>query len=725
MKKGSVVFVFFIVLSAFSSYAQDVVQMSHKEFLEYTKQLFKDGNDCYVSTGNKAVLRGIIDTYQHAIEQRRKAGLITIQTADSLMFQVNKLEGDYHYLDSDETEDSYQKAEKYFKLCLDFANDTSHRQYQNINHDKFILYQERAQLYYKQQRYHDAFKEMKEAESMASKYLNPYSDTILDLYSQLAICQARVASNDTDFDQAIETIDLVIDRYNDTLSEPYGEALRKKAKILMLKQESRDAGMNAPAEEALEYYKEYFTLKKTDALQRFEKMNNEDREAYWMRIRPFVVDCYRLEEVAPAFLYDVTLFSKGLMLELNKEGGGKQNLGATWCDVQKQLKKDECAIEFVQYEKYGQQKMAALVLKNKGEPVFVEMASPDSVMKYKIGAYSVEERLTYVKLEGEKYKYLNRIYQDSMFFKYIWNPQLLDAIGKNNHVWFAPDGYMHRIAIEYQLPQEASRLQCHRLTSTRTLLRRDNTKAKKLRGNALIIGGINYNKPVTFVGSMQNDSVAYFNFRTDKPSFDSLKGSMPEVQSIYHDRNNANDQILTGEDASEHAFRALSSSYPIIFVSSHGLFKSAAIPIGTDLKPCLSDQSLSESIIAFSGINSNIQNAEFVPTHLDGILSAKELSSLDLTQVELIVLSCCESGLGNITSDGVYGIQRGLKNAGSQAIVVSLWDVKDDASQKFMICFFQQLNRGRSIYDSFQEARKNMKDEMPIQRDVFVLIDAI
>ena len=717
-------------LCAVTAWAQQPATMTNREYMEYLRALFAEGNDNYASTGNKLELKRIIGAYEEALTQRRQADLMTKETYDSLaMLRLNKLQGDYHYLNADEDERSYAEAERRFRQSLEFAQDPAHRTYQTVNHDIFILYQELGQLYYKQGEYEKAWEEMEHAYQRFTLYYSDIDDEVLDFMSQHAICQARVAKDPTDYGKALEEINFVIEYYQNTDTERFGEALRKKAKILMLQQET-GMGMGEADTTALNYYRQYFTLKKTDALQHFEAMSSEERELYWMRIRPFVTDCYRLEDTDPSFLYNVALFSKGLLLELNREGGGQQALNAGWRDVQATLRAGDCAIEFIQYEKYGRQLMGALVLGKTGAPQFVRMTDPDEIMHHKIVGRDIETRLKTVSSHSQADKNnINFIYFDATLKEMIWKPELVSAIGDAKHVWFAPDSYQHRLAIEYLLPEDVTGFRCHRLTSTRILLKRnDPSYTNQSSGRALLVGGVSYAYGES-LQDFQNDQIAYSHFRELKTRFDSLCGSIPEIQSILQSRDNPEDRALIGTAASEQGFRSLCSSFPIIHVSSHGLFSATAIPLGTDLRPCLTDESLSQSVLAFSGVASYLKDASFDPNDPDGLLSAKEISSFDLSQTDLVILCCCETGLGFITADGVYGIQRGLKNAGVKSILVTLWDIDDNASRFFMSKLHEQLMQGVSLYDAFYNVRDLMSAEeefnYPVFRDPFILIDAI
>lgn len=737
-----------LVLAVFLSWlqlqAQDPASCGHKEFRVLMNAYTREGNRQYDKSSRTGIM-AMADALEAALQARSRAG--RLNRTDSLEYTADllKLRGDWQYENGNYDQQSFPLAEKHFleALAIYMREDMTFQ----YDLDKIpIIHRELAQLYYRMERYPEALSAITEAESAyENAWMNQMfmeSDSMygiwLDIKTQRAICLARVSRPE----EAVALIDEVLGRLPEK-GETYYEALRKKAKIRMLAADPNSATDASPL------YQAYFDWRQADALKRLASMNRSERQEYWMRMRPFIADCYQLEDANPELVFNSALFGKGLLLQLNRLSGtgvtGEEALNTlkyNWQDIQKKLPSDACVIEFVQYEKNGSIKMGALVLGREGKPVWVPFAGPDEFFDYKIYGRTNRERI--YSTDG---KLKNPMYTDEGLKSFLWNDELTEAIGNCRKVYFVPDGYLHQLAVEYMLPEKLAGREFYRLTSSRRLME----DGKVDTSSALIVGGVSYGDPALATAD-GNDSLAFSYMSGIRARFDYLPGSKTEAEAVRQLRNRPADSLLLGTEATEIAFRGLAPSFPIVCLSTHGYFCAAEVPQGTDLKPCLEENTLSQCVLALAGANYNLTDAGFRPSMTDGLLSAAEICSLDLSKVDLAILSACQTGLGMVTGDGVFGIQRGLKNAGVGCMVVSLWNVDDKATSLFMSRFHQLLAEGKTAHSAFFAARASLPElassggtvryfnpstlsdevmtvaadyDQPRYTDAFILIDAI
>ena len=125
----------------------------------------------------------------------------------------------------------------------------------------------------------------------------------------------------------------------------------------------------------------------------------------------------------------------------------------------------------------------------------------------------------------------------------------------------------------------------------------------------------------------------------------------------------------------------------------------------------LGDDPLLRSGLILSGANATWGKTDsFSTTTEDGILTSYEIANTDLSGCQLVVLSACETGLGDINaSEGVFGLQRAFKMAGVKNIIMSLWKVDDNETPKLMNLFYNNCFKGESAHDALQHAQNEMK----------------
>ncbi len=130
----------------------------------------------------------------------------------------------------------------------------------------------------------------------------------------------------------------------------------------------------------------------------------------------------------------------------------------------------------------------------------------------------------------------------------------------------------------------------------------------------------------------------------------------------------------------------------------------------------------------FSGANVALKGEAIGEDTEDGVLTAEELSMMNLGNVDLVVLSACESGLGESSGEGVFGLQRGFKMAGARSLLMSLWKVDDDATQLLMTSFYKNLLSGASKSVALKQAQERVRQtkgfEDPEYWAGFILLDA-
>lgn len=593
-----------------------------------------------------------------------------------------------------------------------YVNSLSIFDKRNNDENVTILRQEIAQLHYKVKSYstaekiltwnHDYYKEHLDNGILSDE--PQYYNTL----AQMAICKARMASAEESdnnskafFSESISRIDSAITFGQKTKDAAYYNFLRLKGKILMMQYDRLNIDNKKASKEC---YEQYVNYQINTVGSRLEQMTESQQEQNWLALHDFLFDCYRLGEESPEMLYDLALFSKNYLLE------NRQTDKIHWQDVKKVLKAEDCALEFVQYRGANDNShLACLVLKKQSKiPQFIEIGSSNDILGRNLNMFlslDVEQCMTYQRGQYNLPAIKNLLYTDSTLFHQIWTPQLMNAIGDAKNVYFAPDGFLHQLAIEYMMPDTLK--ECYRLSSTRVLTRK---KEPIDYDKLLVCGGMNYHTKLN-PQTTGNDVRAY-NFFAGNGSVSDLPGTLREIQTIMDVRHNPADTLLTGDNATDENFmQLLKLRYPLVHISTHGYF-AGRMDSGTELKPATTDRSMSKSGLIFAGASSALTDHEFNTNLFDGVLSASEVAKFDMQGTDLVTLSACQTALGDITADGIFGMQRALKMAGAKGLMVSLWSVRDLSSYKLFSYFYEELEnqKVKDIHKAWKVARKKLSE---------------
>jgi CHAT domain-containing protein len=172
-----------------------------------------------------------------------------------------------------------------------------------------------------------------------------------------------------------------------------------------------------------------------------------------------------------------------------------------------------------------------------------------------------------------------------------------------------------------------------------------------------------------------------------------LPGTRKEVQKItsqWKAFSNEPSLVYLGTDASEENFKAEAPGSRIIHLATHGYFIEGAcqpnLPQrGFDAEHgFVGENPLLLSGLLFAGANLHGQDADSALAE-DGILTAYEVSAMELEGTEMVVLSACETGLGEVKEgEGVYGLRRAFQMAGARTVVSALWPVSDEVTADMM-----------------------------------------
>lgn len=193
--------------------------------------------------------------------------------------------------------------------------------------------------------------------------------------------------------------------------------------------------------------------------------------------------------------------------------------------------------------------------------------------------------------------------------------------------------------------------------------------------------------------------------------FRALPGTADEARAILRILPDA--RALMKEEATKTALKAVHGPR-ILHIATHGFFlKDADLPepnsrgLGLSLNESKKEPSLENALLrsglVLAGANAHREAPD------DGILTAMELAGLDLQGTRMVVLSACNTGLGEIKrGEGVYGLRRALTLAGAESQVMSLWPVSDQATRDLMIAFYQGLQRGQSRSEALRQVQLRM-----------------
>jgi CHAT domain-containing protein/Tfp pilus assembly protein PilF len=384
----------------------------------------------------------------------------------------------------------------------------------------------------------------------------------------------------------------------------------------------------------------------------------------------------------------------------------------TLANVQRQIPANAVLVEWFRYTPFdpkhapesrrGAARYVAYLLKRSGEPIAVDVGEAQEVE-------AVVRRLR-VALATPTSTEVKQ--QSAAVSAKLLTPLRVHLRGVE-HILFSPDGELNLVPMA-ALQEESGtylseRFNVSYLTSGRDLLRiatDPNTPT-----NVVVIADPDYGKRSTASASVPG-LPAQRSADLDRGGliFRSLAGTALEAKDLKTVLKLDPANLLLRQDASESKLKALKSPR-ILHIASHGFFLSdqqLTSEMGkrrgsSSARLPSSENPLLRSGIALAGANQRSSGED------DGILTALEATQLDLSGTELVVLSACDSGVGEVhNGEGVYGLRRALALAGAQTQVTSLWKVSDDATRHLMVDYYRRLQAGEGRAAALRSTQRAM-----------------
>ncbi len=421
-----------------------------------------------------------------------------------------------------------------------------------------------------------------------------------------------------------------------------------------------------------------------------------------------------LENLANTLEKEISLKSHEFEKEYDKKS-------VTWKDIRNVLDKNEAAVELIRFRFFNSGEWsdtvfyAALIVKHdtKDHPDMVIINNGKELEDLYIKYYkkSIRHKLKDIysykefwekideKLDGVKTVYLS---QDGIYN--VLNPETLQK----------PDG-------SYVIDDKNIVV----VTNTRDLLNKHKEK-KDDNKIACLFGSPDFTKIINPGDRPPKNAQEIPDLPGTKSEIDKIKG--------YLLNSKWKTEIFLGDNASEQNFKNI-KNVGLLHLATHGFFDKNTGDdyhkslFGVDFNKAVNNPLLRSGLLLTGSANYLGKNGiESSSTGNNGILTAYEAMNLNLEGTKLVVLSACETGLGEIQNgEGVYGLQRAFLIAGVDAVIMSLWKVDDLATQELMADFYRNWLESGDLKDAFKKAQMMIKNKYkyPYFWGSFVLVEGL
>jgi CHAT domain-containing protein len=567
---------------------------------------------------------------------------------------------------------NYKKAEDFYNQAKDL-----YEQYFSKTHPEYVkVLSKLSKVYYMQ-------KDFKRSKKMVEESLNNYENYIKLYFPALSEREKakywNTIKGDFEFYNTLAFGNL--EDFKDLTGKVYNYQLLTKALLLSSSIKIRERIMNSTDEDLKSQF--------TDWQQKKEKLTL----ALSMSPQQLTEN-----EIDPnALQQEVERLEKEISQRSEIFAQSFESKRITYEDVKKSLKPNEVAIEMVRYRYFNHTFTdsviyAALYIKN-------DLPKPKVIM-LKDGT----------KMENRYFKYYRNAITgkvaDNISYDVFWEP-IYKEIGQASTIYLSAEGIYNQINLE-AIPSPEGKYVIDNsnivlVSNTRDLyLHKVKTKATASDNSASMFGN-----PTFYMTASADHAVV------------SLPGTEKEIDQLQFMLKQKG--WLTNEYveklATEEKVKELNS--PKIFhIATHGFYKPTEdVTLEEEMEgneAILAQNPLLRTGLLLKGAGDLLDKTSYNYNMDNGILTAYEAMNLNLDRTDLVVLSACETGLGELTAgEGVNGLQRAFLVAGAKVLIMSMFKVDDDATQKLMLKFYQKwLNTG-NLRQSFIDAKIELRIDYP------------
>ncbi len=384
-------------------------------------------------------------------------------------------------------------------------------------------------------------------------------------------------------------------------------------------------------------------------------------------------------------------------------GASREKPRAEYERIARVLGPEEAAVEMVRLTMYHHYRrdtlvryVAMVVTRDRPAPLLVEVPDGNTLESNGIAGYR---------------QAMQQAREQVPFARMFWDP-VEKKLDGHKSVYISPDGVYNFINVATLQYDDGSfvidRHDVYYLTNLRDLLSLKGGEGGEVTRTAVLVGNPQYD-------------LGFDWDRMKEMPLPPLPGTEKEVKDVAGilAARGWKTTLYLQKEATEARVRGVRRP-GVLHLATHGYFLPDVPPaedriFGISPQRALTNPLLRSGLL-FTGADRTIQGLDSLATGEkdDGILNAYEASMMDLTGTAMVVLSACETGLGEVQNgEGVYGLQRSFQLAGASSVMISLWQVSDVVTQKLMTLFYNFWLQGKDKQEAFVLAQRKIREAYP------------